>query len=76
MRTRSVWGRLGTLLRLEGTEPRVLAIFYRAVVQMILLYGLDMWVLLATIGRKVEGIHTGFICQIRGKRFRRLRYGT
>ena len=34
---------------------------------MILLYGLDMWVLLATIDRKVEGIHTGFLCQITGE---------
>ena len=39
MRARSVWGRLGTLLRREGAEPRVSEIFYRAVVQAILLYG-------------------------------------
>ena len=41
MRARSVWGIVGTLLRLEGAEPSVLAIFYRAVVQVILLYGSD-----------------------------------
>ena len=46
MRTRSVLGRLGTLLRREGSESRVAAMFYRALVQGILLYGLNMWVLL------------------------------
>ena len=68
MRARSVWGRLGTLLRQKGTEPRVSAIFYRAVVQAIALYGSDMWFLLAKMGRKVEGIHTGLLCQITGDR--------
>ena len=40
MRASSVWGRLRTLLLREGAEPRVLEIFYRAVVQAILMYGL------------------------------------
>ena len=39
MRASLVWGRLGTLLRWEGSEPRVSEIFYREVVQAILLYG-------------------------------------
>ena len=47
MRERSVWGILGKLLQREGAEPRVSAIFYRAVVQEILLYGSETWLLLA-----------------------------
>ena len=39
MHARSVWSRLGTLLRQEGVEPKVLTSFYRAVVQSIILYG-------------------------------------
>ena len=31
------------------------------------MYGSKMWVLLATMERNVEGIHTGFICQITGE---------
>ena len=73
---RSAWGRLGTLLRREEAEPRVSAISYRAVVQAILLYGSETWVLSATMERKVEGIHTGFLRQIMGKRVRQLRDGT
>ena len=76
MRTRSVWGILGILLQHEGAEPRVSAIFYRAVVQAVLLYGSETWVLLAAMQRKVEGVHTGFLRQITGKRVRRQRDGT
>ena len=67
MRTRSLWGRLGTLLRRGGLEPRVLEMFYRAVVQAILLYELETWVLLAAMEKKVEGVHTGFLQNITGK---------
>ena len=42
---RSVWGRLGTLIRREGGDPRVAEMFYRAVVQVILMYGLETWIL-------------------------------
>ena len=41
--------------------------FNRAVVQAILLYGLEMWVLLATMYKKVEGTHTGFLWKITGE---------
>ena len=39
MWARSVLGRLGKLIRQEGAEPRVSEIFYRVLVQVILLYG-------------------------------------
>ena len=58
MNTRAVWG---ALLQRDGAEPRVLAIFYSAVVQAIILYGLETWVLSAEMERKVEGIHTEFL---------------
>ena len=47
-----VWGRLGALLRREGAYPRVAEMFYRAVVQVVLLYRSEMWVLLASMRRK------------------------
>ena len=39
MCARLVWGRLGTIMRREGAEPRVLEMFDRAVAQAILLFG-------------------------------------
>ena len=49
MCTSSVWGILGTLLRRKGADHRVATMFYRAVVQVILLYGSETWVLLEEI---------------------------
>ena len=68
MRARLVWGRLGILLRQEGEDPRCAAIFNREVVQEVLIYGLYMWVLLESMEIIIEGIHTGLLRQIMGKR--------
>ena len=76
MRARLVWGRLGTLIRREGAYPRVAAMFYREVAQAILLYGSEMWVLLAKMDKKVEGEHMGFLRNIVVKQARRIVYGT
>ena len=40
---------------------------YRAVIQAVLLFGAETWVLLAEIELKVDGTHTGFLWQITGK---------
>ena len=61
MRARLVWGRLGTLLRREGSDPKVSASFYRAVVQSILFYGSETWVLSASMEKRIEGMHTDFL---------------
>ena len=69
-------GDLGTLLRQEGKDPRVLEMFYRAVAQAIFLYGLETWVLSVAMEKKVEGAHTDFLRQIMGKRARWIIDGT
>ena len=42
---RKIWGRLGKMLQKEGTDIKVLEIFYRAVVQKVILLGLEYWFL-------------------------------
>ena len=76
LRARSVWGRLGTMIQREGADPRVSAMFYRTVSQVILLYGSETWVLSAATEKKVEGAHTYFPRQITRKRARRIVDGT
>ena len=49
MLARSVLGRLVTLLRYKGEDPRVSENVYRAVAQAILPYGSETWVLLTAI---------------------------
>ena len=63
-----VWSRLGKLLRREGAEPRVSAMFYRTVVQAVLLFGAETWVLSEAMSRKLEGVNMGFLRQIMGQR--------
>ena len=72
MRSRSVWGRLGMIIRREGPDPKVSSRFYRAVIKAVLLFGVETWVLFMAMEQKVEGTHTGFLRKITGKRVRRL----
>ena len=48
-KARQVWGRIGIILRREGTEPITSVVFYRVVVQVVLLFGTEMWVLSAAM---------------------------
>ena len=44
-KTRKVWRRLGNLLVQEGADSRVSALLYRAVIQAVLMFGSEYWVL-------------------------------
>ena len=50
--------------------------FYREVVQAVLLFGYKKWVLLAAISNNLEGVYVGFLRQVTGKMAKRHRYGT
>ena len=50
--------------------------FYRAVVQAILLYGSETWVLLASMEKRIEGTHTELLRMITGKRAKQSGDGT
>ena len=72
-RERQVWGKLGKFLRRDGAEPIVSAKFYHAVVQAVLLFGSETWVLTAAMIQKLEGFHVSFLRQVTGMKGRRLR---
>ena len=57
---------MGKLLIKEGSDPSVVAMFYRAVAQTVLLFVSETWVLSALMKIKVEGTHTSFLRQITG----------
>ena len=61
-----VWNRLGKLLRREGADPRVSVVFYWVVVQTVLLFRSETWVLSDAMSRKLEGVHMGSLMQITG----------
>ena len=60
------------LLRREGAEPIISAKFYRALVQAVLLFGSENWVLMAVMLQKLEVVHVGFLYQVTGMNDRRL----
>ena len=49
-----------------------MASFYRAVVQAVLLYGSEAWVLLASMANSIEETHTELLQMIMGKRLKQL----
>jgi hypothetical protein len=52
-KARGTWARVGQVLQAENVPPRVAAKFYKAImVQAVLLYGSEMWVLSKAGGRR------------------------
>ena len=63
-----VWVRLRKLLWREEVEPEVSAKFYCAVVQAVLLFGAETWVILARMAQRLEGVHVGLLRQVTRKK--------
>ena len=75
-KVRRVWNRLRKMPLREGAEPRVSAMFYREVVQAVIIFGAETWVLSELMSRNLEGVHVGFLRKIIGHREVRQKKGT
>jgi hypothetical protein len=56
-KARSTWVQVGNVLQAQNAAPRVSAMFYKAVIQSVLLYGSETWVLSKTVMARLEGFH-------------------
>jgi len=56
-KARGTWAHVGQVLRAENVPPRVAAKFYKTVVQAVLLYGSETWVLSTAALASLEGFH-------------------
>jgi len=56
-KARGTWAHVGQVLRAENVPPRVAAKFYKAVVQVVLLYDSKTWVLSTAALASLEGFH-------------------
>ena len=56
-KARATWARVGQVLQSENASPFPSARFYQAVVQAILLYGSESWVLSPTAMAWLKGFH-------------------
>jgi hypothetical protein len=56
-KARGIWARVGQVLQADNTPPKVSTKFYKAVVQLVLLYGSETWNLTKTTLARLEGFH-------------------
>ena len=56
-KARATWARVSNVLRAQNAAPQTSAKFYVAVVQSLLLYGSETWVLSKTALARLEGFH-------------------
>ncbi len=56
-KAQGIWARVGQVLQADNTPPKVSAKFYKAVVQLVLLYGSETWNLTKTALAQLEGFH-------------------
>ena len=54
--TRAVWRRMPRILSREGVAPRVSGFFFKAVVQAVLLFGSENWVVTLLMGKALGGV--------------------
>ena len=59
VKARKSWGRLSRILTREGADRRVLGNFFKAVLQAVLLFGAETWVLTPMIERALESFMHG-----------------
>jgi hypothetical protein len=75
-KARGVWARLSRTIRAENASPRACGIFYKATVQLILLFGSETWNLSPSSLKLLKGFHIRATWRMTGKRPVKLRDGT
>lgn len=56
-KAREQWAMVSKVLRREDATPKISAMFYKAVVQSVLLYGAETWVMTPAVLLKLESFH-------------------
>ena len=69
-RARTKWARIAAVLRSQGVKPRAMGYFYKAVVQAILLYGSETWVVTENLLKQLQSFHARISRYIKGKHIR------
>ena len=54
-KARQQWGKLVRVLKRDGASPRAFGMFYKAVVQSVLLYGVETWTLTDKMIKVLQG---------------------
>ena len=71
-RAKAKWARVGKILSVQATAPRVSGYFYKAILQAVLLYGLVSWVISVIELKQLHSIHHRVTRYIRGRHIKQL----
>lgn len=72
-KARATWGRIGKIIkRKTNSNPKVLAIFYKVIIQSILLYGSESWVINNIMIERLNAFHRRCARFITGRHIRML----
>ena len=72
-KARATWGRIGKIIkRKTNSNPKVLAVFYKVIIQSILLYGSESWVISNIMIQRLNAFHRRCARFITGRHIRML----
>ena len=74
-KARRIWGRLQRILGREGATARISGAFFKAVVQQVLLFGAETWVVTPRMERALSGFLHRATRRITGRQARRGKNG-
>ena len=74
-KARKSWGRMQGILRREGATPRIPGNFFKAVVQQVLLFGAETWVVTPKMERALSAFLHGVARRLTGRQARREKDG-
>ena len=75
-RAQEKWGRLSRILTAESTSAKTRGYFYKAIVQAVLLYGSETWMLSESMLKQFESFHRRVALYLTGRHIRQLEDGT
>jgi hypothetical protein len=75
-KARIKWGRISRILSKDGADPKAMALFYKAIVPFVLLYGSESWVLTLAMEKQLQSFHRRWARYITGKNIRQNKDGT
>jgi hypothetical protein len=75
-RARARWSRIARILTIDGASPRVMGYFYKAIIQIVLLYGSESWTLTGRMIGRLRSFHHRVAGYITGRHIKELEDGT
>ena len=75
-RAKAKWARVGKILSVQTTEPRVRGFFYKAILQAVLLYGSESWIISEHKLNELRSFHHRVARYITGRHIKQLPDGT